>query len=489
MFNIRWGFNMPKKSEEINNKQNEIVNELHIKSQNFEHLFCEQYNNTASRTITETDWITTTPITYAGAKNTTYNRILPESINFTQNLDVHLDPKFLPYLHSELLIKAPVNVDLVGILSYIGELYEQDYCEVYGNGNLIYKGYPYEIYHEYSQADLDAGMFQEDYTKKVYSGSIEYSYGGDDYLVQGRVVQIEMFDYLGTGCGGGDYDYFYVSIDPGYIGSNNYAKFHDLQSVITDMTGILYHVTFDTNPTPPPTCIMTVPTVSESPKRLSWSFTGGNVDSYRIKLKTAVKYKKIGGVWVWQANGDFTIDSSAVTITTQTFTFVGYWLFYSNDTRYLFGIRNKTPLSYEGIYRRKELYNLPVDPYRVWSNISFLRNPTGHPTIIPYNGLAIPINQQSVIRLFKTTDSVKDYYRINMKGTFILSALSSVKTTQQVPVYNDTYYQSGSTYVALESHTLKDINSYTPANLPIEYKIRLTLSNPYEFSTRENYEL
>jgi hypothetical protein len=478
---------MTKKFEQINDNQNKISDNLQKKDQKLSQIFSDKYSSKLNNLIQETDWITATPI--AIAQNTEYGRILPEAVTFNQNLTFNADKKFLPFLQPEVIIKSGENINLQGLLSYIYQGYEQDYCEVYGDGNLIYKGYPYEIYHEYSQADLDAGMFQEDYTKKVYSCSIEYSYGGDDYLVQGRVVQIEMFDYLGTGCGGGDYDYFYVSIDPGYVGSNNYAKFHDLQPIITDMTGILYHVTFDTNPSPPPSCLMTTPTISESPKRLSWSFTGGNVDSYRIKLKSASKYKKVAGEWVSQGYGEYTIDSSAVTITTQSFTFVGYWLFYSDDTRYLFGIRNKTPLSYEGIYRRKELYNLPVDPYRVWSNITFLRNNDEHPIVVSVDSLAMSDKQQAIIKLFKTTDVTKDLYRMNVKGTFILSALSSVKTTQQVPVYNDTYSQSGSSYVASESHTLKDIVYYAPANLPVQYKIRLMLINPYESSDRQNYEI
>jgi hypothetical protein len=477
---------MAKKIEKLINNQNQISDNLKTKDQQLSEIFSDKYAIKLNSVIKESDWLTVTPIPFA--RNTEYNRILPESVTFNQSLDFNLDKKFLPFLKPEIIIKAEENIKLEGILPYIYQKYDRDYCEVYGGGNLIYKGYPsVDIYHEYTQEDLDAGMFQEDYTKKIYSGGIYYTSGGSDYYIQGRVIKITMYDYLGTGCGGRDYDVFDVIVDPGYFESKNYAKFHDLQSNTTDMTGLLYKIRYETNPSPPPACVQT--TFFEFPKRLQWSFTGSNVDVYKIKFKEAEKWKKVGDTWIWQSFGDFEIDSSGVTVTSRSFGFIGYWLFYSDDTRYLFGIRDKKPLSSEGIYRRKELYNLPVDPYRVWSTITLLRNNGDHPTVVNMDSFAMSNNQQVLIKLFKTTDAVKDLYRMKIKGTFILSALSSVKSTQQVPVYNDTYYQSGSSYVASENHTLKDIAYYSPANLPVQYQIRLRLINPYEASDRQNYEI
>jgi hypothetical protein len=477
---------MAKKIEKLINNQNQISDNLKTKDQQLSEIFSDKYAIKLNSVIKESDWLTVTPISFA--RNTEYNRILPESVTFNQSLDFNLDKKFLPFLKPEIIVKAGENIKLEGILPYIYQMYDRDYCEVYGDGNLIYKGYPSEIYNEFSQEDLDAGMFQEDYTKRVYKGAIGYTSGGFEYRVNGTIIRIVMVDYLGTGCGGGNYDTFDVYIDPGYFNSKNYAKFHDLQSNTTDMTGLLWHHTYSPNPTPPPTCVLNTPT-SESPKRLQWAFTGSNVDVYQITLKSASLYKKVAGNWVWQSDGDFTIDSSLVTVISRSFGFSAYWLFYSDDTRYLFGIRNKIPLSYEGIYRRIELYNLPVDPYRVWSTITLLRNNGDHPLVVDSASFAFSDNQQALIKLFKTTDTVKDFYRMKIKGTFILSALSSIKSTQQVPVYNDTYYQSGSSYVASENHTLKDIAYYSPANLPVQYQIRLRLINPYEASDRQNYEI
>jgi hypothetical protein len=171
------------------------------------------------------------------------------------------------------------------------------------------------------------------------------------------------------------------------------------------------------------------------------------------------------------------------------FTFVGYWLFYESDTQHLFGIQNTTPLVYDGIYRKKELYNLPVDPYRSWTTIVFQRNYGVHPEIVGVNSYAVSNKRQGIIKLFRTTDATKDYFRFQINGNFILSALSTIKTTQQVPCYNDTYVQSGVTYVPVENHSLKNIDYFATAKVPVDYKIRLTLTNPFECSERQNYEI
>jgi hypothetical protein len=481
---------MVKKLEQINNSQNIITKDLTVKEQKISQILSDSYNTKTIKELNSLTWITATPIASGSAQNMSAGHILPETVSFSQDFDFHIDSKFLPFIKTELLVKAVKNVNLCGVLPYIYEGFENDYVEIYGNGTeLIYKGFPREVYYVYGQSDLDDGLFQEAYTKKVYRGVIEYTRGGSLYKVDGRVIRIEIINILGTGCSGGNYDYLECYIDPGYAGSENIAKFHDLLSGSVDITGVLYHFTFSSNPTPPPDCVQNYPVITVSPYRHTWVFGSSEVDDYRIKLKEASVYKWISGAWVFQTSGDWVVDTDTDTISSRDFIFQGYWLFYDDDTRYLFGIRNKTPLSYEGIYRRKELYNLPQDPYRTWNTIVFKRNYGIHPEIVPINATATSSKYQIITKLFKTTDTIKEKYRISVAGNFILSALANIKTVSQVPLYNDVYTQSGVTYIPTENHTLKDMNIYKTSKESVQYAIRLSLTNPYELTNRQNNEL
>ena len=487
-----------KKIETIWNTYTSIENELNLKENEIRKFFTERYKFKQQKNLYDSDWIAKTPTASASVRNVTPAKALSETVALDEEIDITIPDYMLPFVNISLMTKTIPEVQAMGLFEYVQEGWETDYIEAYGNGtNLIYKGFPRSTYYEYDQDDLDDGRFQENYTKKVYRGTIEYTSGGDEYKIHGTVIRIEMYDNLNTGCGSQNYDYFDVYIDPGYTGSKNYAKFHDLTSDYADMTGILYHFTFSTNPSPPPSCEQNYPVVQETDKRLKWYFTGSNVDHYRIKLIDGIKYKKIGGSWVYQSSGTFSIDSDTVTITSRTFTFVGYWIFYSPDTYYLFGTEDSSPPTYEGVDKKIELANLPEDPNRYWNTITFKRNPEPRPEKTEATVSAIGKKQILFFKISKSTET-ETKYRLFINGTIVLSALSSIKNPppaqktsgddRQVVEYSDTYSKSGSSYTPSESHTLKIRNYWGTAKEDMEYRIKVDLINPLYWKEIRKYK-
>ena len=214
-------------------------------------------------------------------------------------------------------------------------------------------------------------------------------------------------------------------------------------------------------------------------------------------IKSGYKYKKIGGIWVLQSAGDFTVDTlSGDTITQREFNFVGYWIFYSSNTRYLFGIRDVSPEEEEGVYNKKELINLPEDPYRPWTTITFKRNTEPRPE--KTQAISYYASSQRIIN-FRTLDAAISKYRLFLQGSLLFSAPATLinpspaeKTSgdhRQVPEYNDTYSQSGSSYDDSENHTLKNRDFWGTAKQDLEYRIKIDIINPFYWKELRKYDI
>jgi hypothetical protein len=217
------------------------------------------------------------------------------------------------------------------------------------------------------------------------------------------------------------------------------------------------------------------------------SFTS---DMTLYRISEGAQYKKVSGEWVYQSGGTFIINDN--TVTSKTFTFQGYFLFWDTSTSYQLGVRDVFPIVYEGSSRKIELYNLPKDPFRNWTTIILKRYPDPYPLLTQATVFVNGENQHALIKIFKTSDRDKDKYRLRIEGLLIYKALANKKQDINPAMYNDTYTKSGtlpsSTYSASEIHTLKTLSYYRlDTGLEVEYKIRISLINPYEFSTRNNY--
>ena len=479
------------KFNEINDKQNKITEQLNTKSNELKSILPEDYNWKKTNIIAETEWITGT--TYPVGVVLQENQRLPGYVNLYTFLDFVLDKKFIPFLNVEVLTKNQEIAKLVGLVSFNYETLSPSYVEIWGNGGtLLYKGLPYPITHLYSQADLDADMFPINNTKPVYSAEIIYTdeTDGFDYKITGTLSAFEGQKKVGLSPGGNqNLDIWITDYNPNYLSSKNYSKFSALSSSSYSSHGQKTEVRW--TPSIPPYEFQINTNFDDV--AISQSFSFYDLQSYFIT--TAQKFKKVGTDWVYQEAGDFyVVDSTnpfdGTIIISKTFTFVGYWVFYHSDTAYLIGVRDVFPITYENGTVKKELYNLPQDPFRYWSTITLKQNPTA-PTVILTPGLESGYMQNALIKRFKTTDSNKDKYRIQIDGVLMFSLLADQAQPYFVPVYNDVYTKSGTepgdTYSKSENHSFLPYNNYRAGFVDVEYKIRITLINPYEFSARNNY--
>jgi len=136
------------------------------------------------------------------------------------------------------------------------------------------------------------------------------------------------------------------------------------------------------------------------------------------------------------------------------------------------------------------------EDYRIWNTIQFRRNPTGH----PLSQIEFPITDASdkqhiLLKRFKSDNVNKDAYRLQLQGKLVFKLLANNTTGSIIyPVYADVYTKSGTspgdTYNVTENHTLKTMTYYEPSAIPnVEYKIRVSILNPYDFGNKLNYDI
>lgn len=481
---------MVKKLEKINNSQNKNDSDLFTKSQQDKNILSEQYNFKSPIVIKETDWENITPEIANGIRSTINNDILPESIIISQQEDIIIPEQFLPFLHVDLLIKPKETSQVSGTLQYINKTFEGDYVEVLGNGaTTIYQGTPYEINHLYTQDDLDDGKFDIDYTKRVYRAIIHYTYLGDEYYVDGTLSSIIVDTNVSLSpYGNQNINEWLIDFDPNYMSSKPYSKLIYLYNTNLSAHSQKLEIRWlPIEPTPP-----SPPYEYQENTFFDDVLIAGNFSSFdkeQFRIKSASQYKKVGVNWVFQGAGDFTIASDIHTITSKVFEFQGYWLFWDTSTSYMLGIRDVFPIVFEGDFRKKELYNLPLEPYRNWNSIVFRRFFGDHPETIETNTLATSERRFIFSKLFPN-DSIQEKFRIYFNATALLLTPATAITEAEFPSYNDTYTKDATTYIlSSENHTIKTKNYYRPPHEEIQYKLKISLMNLKLFGTKNNYAI
>lgn len=477
---------MAKIFNEIIDNQNEIENQLHLKTNVNKVPLNEDYNWKTEDTIKESDWITGTTVRVG--QSTSANNFLPTYLSISKELDFILDPKFIPFINVEVLTKKQPDLELLGVVPYIHEFYESDYVEIYGDGsNLIYKGTPQLKDYIYDEDDLIAGNFTEDYAKKAYYATIEYTLGGDEYKIGGLISEIIMVVDAGLSGGGNqNLDTYYLNTAPTNLVEAGYMRFTDMTESSVTGDWKKTETRYNTNPSPPPAEIPSTNTIGKT----TASFNFDTHDEY-YTFYLGTLYKKISGNWVLQGTGNYTINSVSHTITSRTITLNGYWIFWGPESRYTIGVSNVVPPEPDGSLQKKEIYNLPPHPYRYWTTITFKRNQDPHPEVTSVNSVVAGFETHQLIKLYKSTERAKDKYRLLVTGILAFKTLADQVSTSNIPVYNDVYTATGSNpgdkYTPSYNHTLKETKYYRADFVDVEYKIRISILNPYDFSDRKNY--
>ncbi len=478
--------------DDLYSKQNNNTAELNKKRNKIQQVLPEDYNWKKNQVIAETDWFTT--LAYSNGSSVEPNQYNPLIAIYSNFLDIHLDARFIPFLNIEIITKKQDGLELIGLMEHSDDSYEGDYVEVRGSGSqLIYKGTPHYANYIYDQSDLDAGAFDIDYTKNVYNGIITYSQGGDEWKIQGKLSAFTMTHNIDLSPRGNqNCDIWRCEYDPIY--SQGWDKI-----TILSNTGVTAQVQkievrwhqYDPPPTPP----NEYPEYTYSQVIISKSF--GSEDNETFTFTNANLYKKVGENWIYQGNGTYIIDTSTATILTKEFSFRGYWVFWNPGSNRTVSVTPVDPPIYEEGWNKLELSNLPIDPYRYWSTIKLLRFPPPHP--LPNLRIIVSepaYHQQVLLKGFKSTELNPELFRLMIDGWLVFKGIANNSNIFKYPTYNDNYTkhisippEEDDSYDGSESHSFQDRTIYYTDEIEIQYKIKVSLINPYEFSARNNYDL
>lgn len=460
-------------------RNNKNINSLEVKRNIINNFFKEKQKIKSIKTLFESEWIATTPTATASVRNITKGKDLAELVSIEFEEEITILEEILPFINVDIMVKTPPDSEPVGFLEYDQETFESDFVEVRGDTNLIYQGIPRPLKFQHDEDALDDGDFQRDYAKKVFTAAIEYTDGADEYRVVGTLIRIRMIDDLGTGCNNQDFDTYDCFVDVDFVGSKNYAEFLELESNSANMIVQKEESRFTTNSSPPPDCIQNDTVIDE--QEITFPFTGGAIDRYLIRMFPATRFKKVGGSFVLDTTGDFEIDSDAVTVTSRSFQFVGYWLFYSDNKDFFFGVDEDG----EG---ELELKNLPTNPDQPWNQITFKLNQEPHPEALAATVTQTGSRKQLFFR--KNAPSTFNTYKVFLTDTLVLKAPSSlISDTEIFDVFDDVYNKDSTDYTRVESHSTKTENIYVSKKHDIEYKIKITVKNPFYWEELRRYKI
>jgi len=394
----------------------------------------------------------------------------PSQITYRFNQFMDIPEQFLPYVETDILVKSyPTATFLQGeVFNYYS--WKDKYTQLKGDSTLLYKGYdpPNNEADEYTTEEINSGITTPSLTSKYFEGEVEYTIGGDNYRIVGKVDRMtayynvvyvpEVDDY--------NYDYFY-----------NCFGFTDLNGSTFRGRGTHLNITWVESPpgnwtqvgTTTKNVLQTVP-VDEDTTYMRWFGT---------------KYKN----GVQQSGGIHTIVTSG--------TFGGNATLTSLDVDYLQNNR----IFYSDKWARQLLVNTST---RVYINTPSTND--YETAILPYTNLTYEVNPndfpedeigsppiytffEQVIRWIRL-DENSDTYRLSFQGNLYYSSPANQASTQDVDIQDETYSQSGSSYSRDSiNRGTKEKDIYFSELFPIELKLVVRLINPLRYHDNQKFKI
>lgn len=436
----------------------------------------------------DSGWITEEAT--GGFESTIKGIFRPTYLLYDLQQDFELPSELLPFLKINVLSKHPPNTEISSaeLLDY-DSYNRNDNIEVKGDGNLIYRGIPkiaaFTTY--YFEQDLLDGKFLESNTKKVWGINITFTRAGTQYRIQpGLIRTFSWTQNVGTGCGGGqNTDQLFCEINQTVkTDDNNDHKIHNINTTSIEMTGLKTEIRWITNPSPPPSCLQSVITTND--QKIIRSFASMARQSMQIYGN---REKFEGGEWVSEGTDSYTVDTNTDTINSQEFSLFGYYLYYSSQTRWLFGVTYNLTLP-EGVSFYSSLANVPNTnsvpgislPY---SSITFNKNHDDLIQVITAESFIKYISHKIWLNLGHVANNIYKY-RLLLDGAMLISAPATEETDVNFMKYTDVYSQSGTTYSRTENHVLNVKKEYAPPNQLNEYRIVVSSQPPINYSTIES---
>lgn len=458
---------------------------LNQKENKLKKLFKEHNIFKNPKVLYESAWVARTPVATSSVRSTKKGYILPESLAYDPVIEFNIPPEFLPFVKFDTLIKTVPNTELVGTYFYEQSDFSQDYVEVYGDSQLIYKGRKFlktgrKFLHQ--QSEIDDGSIDENLTKKVFNGIVIYTQGGDTWKVEGELSTMILTFGISAGCNGNQqFTEYTVQIDPDLSNHLPYSKILNMDETLTSFIAKRRVVTWID---PGSGCAQGIVITENVSDTKSWSSVQAT-----YSFVSAKKYKLIDGNFVQQGGiANYIVDERVAigdVITERTFTFAGFWLYYSTDYEWLFGIGNT---NLDG--QIDDLLDIPVVPGDIavslpYTEITLLQNPGDFPLeITGANVLSQSQTLPFAYLLVSENDDGTNTYRIapQVRGFILAPATEINPLSRDVDVFDDIYTISGSTYAkTTELHTTKEKITYVSKKQDAQVKVRLTVHNPFVY--------
>lgn len=180
--------NSKKKIEKLWNKVTDIKNSLGFSENQYKKLYNEKQNLKAPLVIFDSDWVVKTLSNFA-ASTTTEGYKLPytpdDTFDYLSPIDFYCPADYLPFLKLNVQYKQIPDVDIVSFASYKNSQWSGNKVEVKGDNDLIFYGtQPVGNPPQFTQAQLDAGAFQSNHAKKIYTYTIIWTDVGGQWRLR-----------------------------------------------------------------------------------------------------------------------------------------------------------------------------------------------------------------------------------------------------------------------------------------------------------------
>lgn len=371
-------------------------------------------------------------------------------------------------------------------------IYKGNYTEVYGDGQVIYKGEAPILQKTLLSFDdiVTGGMAPNlDKAKQLWKLKVTWNNGVDTFYNDGVLYGVRHdFDFrTSPECGGPN---------------NDFTRFEGFYTFQPDVLSSLYAANLDP---------INLTTSSIEAKGLVYDFlhvgtemvcseeieyhTGFETHTFNLSDLTHLYvqgsiFKLVSGNWVSQGNNISDITGSQIT-NVENVSLLGYHLMYDNDHLWFFGISQNTGIN-EGNdrYHKLNLQNLPNTVYVFptellnltlpYAVINFKRNPGEYPTKEDITQIA-QFNKGGISKLFVQSQAPNN----NRPPSYVLNIFADLyaymPATKQLPIlipeYNKNYVPVGTTYETDDEFTTKERVLWIPENSDIYLRTKVMFNN------------
>lgn len=377
------------------------------------------------------------------------------------NLDI--PEEFLPFMKTTILAKAAPTTELLSpeIFEY-EEWNRSSTYEIKGDSTLIFTGtdIPTTNRYELSLEDLNNGASTTSLTSKWFSGTLKYTYLGDDVVIIGKVDRVQAkYNFFVNG-GGDNFDLFTTiaisSLSPSSVTGT--GTFETIRWIETSPSVWELEVTTTKN------VVVTAPFTSLSTIRL---FGAKTVNGTPV---TGTIHEMPAGATVTEWD-----------LTYQDF----HRIFYSSKLARVF----YTETFENGAFR--ELANKPVstdyetatNPY---SNITYKINADPLPDGKSAQVLTVTNENKSWLKL-KETEGISTY-KLKIVGSFYYKSPASETVSQSFFAEDENYSNTGSSYVLDgEDRDNKTKDAYFPPLLPTQVRLLISVDPKLLINQTDHY--